>query len=45
MFRKKPYNGATRKEIIQQIKTKHVQLKKYEIPEGWSLESADFINK
>lgn len=45
MLRKMPYTGTTRSEIIDQIKKKQVQLKKHEIPEGWSLESADFINK
>ena len=45
MLKKMPYSGTTRKEIIEQIKRKQVQLKKHEIPEGWSLESADFINK
>lgn len=45
MLRRMPYQGVTRKEIIDQIKTKQMQLKKHEIPEGWSLESADFINK
>lgn len=45
MLRKMPYTGVTRKEIIEQIKKKQIQLKKHEIPEGWSLESADFINK
>jgi len=45
MLRKMPYVGATRKDIMLQIKKKQVQLKKHEIPEGWSLESADFVNK
>jgi len=45
MLRKMPYQGLTRKEIINQIKRKQIQLKKHEIPEGWSLESADFVNK
>lgn len=40
-----PYTGTLRKEIIEQVKSKQVKLKKHEIPEGWSLESADFINK
>lgn len=45
MLRKMPYRGISRTEIINQIKRKQVQLKKHEIPEGWSLESADFVNK
>ena len=38
MLKRMPYRGVTRKEIIEQIKKKQIQLKKHEIPEGWSLE-------
>eukprot|EP01016_Furgasonia_blochmanni_P049903 TRINITY_DN7634_c0_g1_i3.p1 TRINITY_DN7634_c0_g1~~TRINITY_DN7634_c0_g1_i3.p1 ORF type:complete len:367 (-),score=49.55 TRINITY_DN7634_c0_g1_i3:613-1713(-) len=44
MLGRRPYNGRSRKEIRDQILAKQVQVKKYEIPEGWSLEAADFIN-
>jgi hypothetical protein len=37
--------GKNRKEIRDQILAKQVQIKRNEIPEGWSLEAADFINK
>jgi hypothetical protein len=37
--------GRNRKEIRDQILAKQVQIKRNEIPEGWSLESADFINR
>jgi hypothetical protein len=42
---KRPYNGKGRKEIREQVLAKQVQIKKSDIPEGWSLEAADFINK
>lgn len=41
----RPYVGKNRKEIRDQILAKQVQIKRNEIPEGWSLEAADFINK
>lgn len=45
MLGRRPYLGRNRKEIRDQILSKQVQIKKNEIPEGWSLEAADFINK
>ena len=42
---KRPYIGRNRKEIRDQILAKQVQIKRNEIPEGWSLEATDFINK
>jgi len=45
MLGKWPYVGKSRKEIWDAILAKQVSIKKYDIPEGWSLESADFINK
>ena len=41
----RPYNGNNRNEIKQQIFAKQVAILKNDIPEGWSLESADFINR
>jgi serine/threonine protein kinase len=41
----RPYVGKNRKEIKEQILAKQVELKTEEIGEGWSKESADFINK
>lgn len=40
----RPYQGETRKEIRDEVIAKQVTIKKSEIPIGWSLESADFIN-
>ena len=37
--------GRNRKEIRDQILAKQVQIRKNEIPDGWSIESADFINR
>lgn len=41
----RPYLGRSRKEIRDQILAKRVQIRKHEIPDGWSLEAADFINR
>jgi serine/threonine protein kinase len=41
----RPYLGRSRKEIKQLILNKQAKIKKSEIPENWSLNSADFINK
>ena len=45
MIGKRPYTGKTRQEIKDMIFAKQVQLKRRELPAGWSLEAADFINK
>lgn len=45
MCGRRPYFGRNRKEIKDQILSKQVQLKKNNVPAGWTLESADFINK
>ena len=41
----RPYLGKTRKEIKEMIMSKQVQVKKNEIPEGWSQDAADFVNR
>ena len=41
----RPYLGRTRNEIKQLILNKQAKIKKDEIPENWSLEAVDFINK
>jgi hypothetical protein len=41
----RPYLGRSRKEIKQLILNKQAKIKKSEIPENWSMNSADFINK
>lgn len=45
MLGKRPYNGRNRKEIRDEILAKQIQIKKNEIPLGWSIEAADFINR
>ena len=45
MFGKRPYIGRSRKEIRDHILSKQVQIKRHEVPKGWSLEAADFINQ
>lgn len=42
---KRPYLGKSRQEIRDQILAKQVQIKKSDIPDGWSLEAADFANR
>lgn len=41
----RPYYAKSRREIKELILSKQVQIKKSEIPDEWSIESADFINK
>ena len=43
MFNKRPYNGRNRREIKEQIMSQQIQIKN--IPEGWTQDSIDFINK
>ena len=45
MIGERPYLGKTRKEIKQLVMKKQAKIEREDIPEGWSLESVDFINK
>lgn len=45
MMGKRPYLGKSRQEIKQKIKEKQIIIPKRDIPEGWSIEAADFTNK
>lgn len=45
MYGVRPYLGKSRKEIKELILAKQVQIKPGDIPDGWSIEAADFINK
>lgn len=45
MFGKRPYVGKSRKDIRDNILAKQVHIKKQEVPIGWGIEAADFINK
>jgi len=37
--------GKNRKEIKDQMMTKDINIKISDVPEGWSIEAADFVNK
>ena len=41
----RPYAGKNRKELKENIMAKQVHLRKNDVPNGWSAESADFVNK
>jgi hypothetical protein len=41
----RPYLGRSRKEIKEMMIAKQVQVKQNEIPFGWSVEAAGFINE
>lgn len=45
MFGKRPYVGKDRKEIRDHILSKQIQIKREQIPRGWSSKAADFINR
>ena len=45
MMGRRPYNGRSRKEIRDAVVARQVQLRKTDIPDGWSVEAADFVNK
>lgn len=45
MMGKRPYVGKTRKDIRDAIFGKQIALRKSDLPPGWSMEAADFINK
>lgn len=45
MMGKRPYSGKTRKELRQRILENQVSIKREDLPAGWSLEAADFVNK
>ena len=45
MFGKRPYAGRSRREIRDHILAKQVAIKRGDVPRGWTLEAADFINK
>ena len=45
MIGKRPYLGKSRKEIRDSILAKQVQIHLHEVPQGWSLDACDFINR
>ena len=45
MMGRRPYIGRDRKNIRDQILSKQASIRLQEIPKGWSVEAADFVNK
>ena len=45
MLNRRPYFGRNRKEIKEKILASQIQIKRNEVPENWSFEAADFVNK
>ena len=45
LMKKRPYIGKNRQEIKDKMSKEQIQIKKNEIPKGYSNEFADFINK
>ena len=45
MYGKRPYIGKNRKEIKEKIISQQIFIKKENIPDGWSEDAADFINR
>ena len=45
MYGRRPYLGKTRKDVRDAVMAKQVVVHRQEVPQGWSLEAADFINK
>ena len=45
MMKKRPYVGKNRQEIKEKMSKEQVQIKKGQIPKGWSPQIADFVNK
>ena len=45
MIGNRPYKGNNKKEIKESILSKQIQIKKFDIPIGWSNDAVDFINQ
>ena len=45
MFSRRPYPGVIRKDYKERIMNTVIQIKSEEMPNNWSDESRDFINK
>jgi hypothetical protein len=45
MYARRPYVGKNRKEIRDMMIEEQVCIKKSDLPDGWSMEAADFVNK
>jgi hypothetical protein len=45
MFGKRPYKGKTRKEIRDDVISRQAKIDVMNLPDGWSVEVVDFVNK
>ena len=45
MTGRRPYVGRNRREVKEHIMARQVKLVRSQVPDGWSLESVDFVNK
>jgi len=45
MFGYRPYNGKSRSELKEKVLSRQVQIKSKDVPNGWTVEAADFINR
>lgn len=45
MFGKRPYLGKTRNDIREAVRDRRVEIDRSQLPNGWSIEAADFICK
>ena len=45
MYGARPYQGRSRKEIKEMVVNHQVRVNHDDLPEGWSKETADFINR
>ena len=45
MLRKRPYPGSGRQELLDRVRIKQVQLRRPDVPPGWSPESVDLVNR
>lgn len=45
MMKRRPYPGMNRQEIKEKMASEFIQIKDEELPEGWSVEFAQFVNK
>ena len=45
MLGKRPYSTVNKHEFKESLRNTDIQIEPDEIPEGWSIPAADFINK
>ena len=45
MLKKKPYSSLNRRFYIENLKDELVQIKYVDLPDGWTISAADFVNR